>query len=116
LRTSMRLADSARTSDTHERKGDKEPIDATGELPSGDKVEGPAGLRKYLREQKQMFARCFAEKMLTFAIGRGLDTYDRRSVDGILKFLEPNDYRFSALVTAIAQSDPFRMRRGKDQE
>ncbi len=101
---------------THERKGDKEPIDATGELPSGDKVEGPAGLRKYLRDQKHMFARCFTEKLLTFAIGRRLDTYDKRSVDGIVKSLEPNDYRFSALVTAIVQSDPFRMRRGKDQE
>ncbi len=101
---------------TQERKGDKELIDATGELPSGDKVEGPAGLRKYLRDQKQMFARCFTEKLLTFAIGRRLDTFDKRSVDGILKSLEPNDYRFSALVTAIVQSDPFRMRRGRDQE
>ena len=101
---------------TQERKGDKEPIDATGELPSGDKVEGPAGLRKYLRDQKQMFAHCFTEKLLTFAIGRRLDTYDKRSVDGIVKSLEPNDDRFSALVTAIVQSDPFRMRRGRDQE
>lgn len=99
-----------------EGKDDKEPIDVTGELPSGVKVEGPAGLKKYLREQKNMFARCLTEKMLTFAIGRGLDTYDKRSVDGILKSLESNDYRFSALVTAILLSDPFRMRRGRDQE
>jgi len=99
-----------------EGKDDKEPIDVTGELPSGVKVEGPAGLKKYLREQKNMFARCLTEKMLTFAIGRGLDTYDKRSVDGILKSLESNDYRFSALVTAILLSDPFRMSRGRDQE
>jgi mono/diheme cytochrome c family protein len=98
-----------------EGKDDKNPIDVTGELPSGVKVEGPAGLKKYLRDQKHMFARCFAEKMLTFAVGRRLDTYDKRSVDGILRSLESNDYRFSALATAIVQSDPFRMRRGKDQ-
>jgi hypothetical protein len=50
-----------------------------------------------------------------YATGRGLDFYDRRTVDGILSELQKNEYRFHALLTAIVQSDPFRMRRGKDQ-
>jgi hypothetical protein len=53
--------------------------------------------------------------MLIYAAGRGLDFYDRRSVDGILAELQKNDNRFHSLITAIVQSDPFRMRRGKDQ-
>jgi len=92
------------------------PIDPTGELPSGQKFQGPDELKAILKGKKELFSRCLTEKMLTYAIGRGVEFYDKPAIDGILAVLEKNDFRFSHLITAIAQSDPFRLRRGKDQE
>lgn len=91
------------------------PIDAAGELPGGQKFNGPDELKIILKNKKELFSRNLTEKMLIYAAGRGLDFYDRRSVDGILAELQKNDNRFHSLITAIVQSDPFRMRRGKDQ-
>jgi hypothetical protein len=91
-------------------------IDVSGELPGGVKFNGPKELRKILMEKKDLFARALTEKMLIYAIGRGLEYYDKRAVDRIVADLARNDYRFSRLVTEIAKSDPFRMRRGKDQK
>ena len=91
-------------------------IDASGELPGGQKFKGPAELQKILKGKKELFSRCLTEKMLTYAVGRGLDFYDKPAIDGILAALSKNEYRFSTLITAIATSDPFRLRRGKDQE
>jgi hypothetical protein len=91
------------------------PIDAAGELPGGQKFNGPDELKTILKNKKELFSRNLTEKMLIYAAGRGLDFYDRRSVDGILAELQKNDNRFHSLITAIVQSDPFRMRRGKDQ-
>ena len=59
------------------REGRRRPIDASGVLPDGRKFDGPAGLRKILRADKDVFVRCVAEKMLTYALGRGLEHYDR---------------------------------------
>jgi hypothetical protein len=81
-------------------------------LPGGDKFRGPLELAEVLKKRKTEFARCMAEKMLTFALGRGLMHYDRCATDKIVEALEKNDYRFSSLVLAIAQSEPFRKRRG----
>jgi hypothetical protein len=53
--------------------------------------------------------------MLTYALGRGLEHYDGRAVERILNALAQSDYRFSTLVSEIVKSDPFRLRRGKDQ-
>ncbi len=92
------------------------PIDPTGELPGGQKFQGPEELKAILKGKKELFSRCLTEKMLTYSIGRGIEFYDKPAVDGILALLEKNDYRFSRLITAIATSDPFRLRRGKDQE
>jgi hypothetical protein len=92
------------------------PIDPTGELPNGQKFQGPDELKAILKGKKELFSRCLTEKMLTYSIGRGVEFYDKPAIDGILAVLEKNDYRFSRLITAIAQSDPFRLRRGKDQE
>jgi mono/diheme cytochrome c family protein len=92
------------------------PIDPTGELPGGQKFQGPEELKAILKGKKELFSRCLTEKMLTYAIGRGIEFYDKPAVDGILAALEKNDFRFSTLITAIATSDPFRLRRGKDQE
>jgi hypothetical protein len=90
-------------------------IDASGELPGNVRFTGPAELKAVLLGKKDLFARCLAEKMLTYALGRGLEYYDRRAVEGITAAVAKNDYRFSALVTEIVKSDPFRMRRGKNQ-
>ncbi len=86
-------------------------IDPSGKLP-GDRVfRSPAELRVLLKdEQRDQFVRCIAEKMLTYAVGRGLESYDRCAVDEIVKAMESNEYRFSALVMAVVNSEPFRLR------
>jgi hypothetical protein len=88
------------------------PIDASGVLPGGEKFRGPAQLIAILKSKQSLFTRSLSEKMLTYALGRGLEPYDRRHVDEIARTVTANGYRFSSLITAVAQSDPFRMRRG----
>jgi len=90
------------------------PIDSSGVLPNGQKFNGAAELKVILKGKKDLFSRNLTEKMLTYAIGRGLEYYDRNNVETIVAALGRNDYRFSVLVTEIVKSDPFRMRRGKD--
>ena len=92
----------------------KFPIDASGTLPGGKTFDGPAELKAILKGKKDLVARCIAEKMLTYALGRGLEHYDTPAVDAIVAALAKNDYRFSTLVTEISKSLPFRMRRGKE--
>jgi hypothetical protein len=88
-------------------------IDPSGVLPSGQSFKGPAELKAILKGQKDLFARCLSEKMLTYALGRGLEYYDRCAVDQIAGALAENDYRFSTLILAVVKSEPFQMRRGK---
>ncbi len=89
-------------------------IDASGVLPGGKKFDGPPELIAILKTaRRQQFCRCFAEKMLTYALGRGLESFDRCAVDKIVEGLEKNDYRFSSLVAEIVQSDPFLWRGSK---
>ena len=90
----------------------EQPIDASGTLPDGKSFQGPAELKVILSEKKREFARCLTEKLLTFALGRGLEYYDRRAVDKIVANLEQNEFKFSTLCVEIARSDPFRLRRG----
>ena len=90
------------------------PIDASGVLPNGQKFNGPGELKAILKQKKELVSRNLTEKMLTYAVGRGLEYYDRSSIDTIVAALGRSDYRFSSLVTEIVKSDPFRMRRGKD--
>ncbi|QEL16047.1 DUF1592 domain-containing protein [Limnoglobus roseus] len=85
-------------------------LDASGVLPDGRTFDGPAGLKKLLRTDKDAFVRCIAEKMLTYAIGRGLEAYDRRAVNQIVQTVGKQNDRFSALILAIVQSDPFQKR------
>ena len=87
------------------------PIDASGTLPNGKTFVGPKALKAILKGRHDDFARCLSEKMLTFALGRGLDYYDRCAVDKFVTALGANDYRFSTLVLEIVQSDPFQKRR-----
>jgi hypothetical protein len=88
-------------------------IDATGELPGNVKFTGPSELKTMLLGKKDLFAKCLTEKMMIYALGRGLDWYDRRTVDAITVALAKNDYKFHVLVAELVKSDPFRLRRGK---
>jgi hypothetical protein len=89
-------------------------IDPSGVLPEGQTFKGPAELKAILlTSSRESFTRCLAEKMLTYALGRGLEYYDRCAVDDITKALAENDYKFSTLVLEIVKSDPFQKRRGK---
>jgi hypothetical protein len=91
------------------REGNFE-IDSSGTLPDGRSFTGATGLKQILRAQSDAFARNFVEKLLTYALGRGLESTDRPVVDQIRGELARNGYRFSTLVTAIAGSRPFQMR------
>lgn len=89
-------------------------------LEIGDKVPGLeirslAELKTMLKSQSDKFGRCVAEKMLIYATGRGLEHYDERAIDQIVATLRKENWKFSALVAAIAKSEPFRLRRGKGQ-
>jgi hypothetical protein len=93
-------------------KEGKFPIDSSGELPDGRKFNGPTGLTTILLSQKDLFVRTLGEKLLTYALGRGLTASDECVLDGIEKKAAANGYKFSALVKGIVLSDPFRKRRG----
>ncbi len=85
-------------------------IDPSGTLPGGPSFQGPAELKTILKSKKELFARCLAEKMLTYALGRGLEYYDRCAVDKILDALGHNDYRSSTILVEVVKSEPFQLR------
>ena len=86
------------------------PIDATGALPDGTKFDGAEGLRNALLSSDR-FVATLSEKMLTYALGRGLEYYDMPAVRVIVRDAARNDYRFTSLIKAIVESAPFQMRR-----
>jgi mono/diheme cytochrome c family protein len=86
-------------------------IDPAGVLPGGKSFSGPADLKRLLKSKEKQFVRCLAEKLLTYALGRGLEDYDRPVVSDIVSASAADGYRFSSLVTAVIQSDPFLKRR-----
>ena len=86
------------------------PIDASGELPGGTRFDGPADLRAVLYAQEDQFARNLTEKVLTYALGRGLESYDEPVVEEIRSGLARSGYQFSSLVLGIVESMPFQMR------
>lgn len=89
-------------------------VNAAGELPGGKKFDGAAELMQILAEEnKTEFLRCLSGKMLVYALGRGLVSYDRCVVNDAVRALEENDYRFGTLVTAIVTSPPFMMRESR---
>jgi hypothetical protein len=90
-------------------------IDASGKLATGRAINGLADMKTLLRSKKQDFARCLTEKMLTYALGRGLDYYDEAAITRITFALEKNDYHFSSLISGIVKSPAFLMRRGISQ-
>ena len=86
-------------------------VDSSGTLPSGESFRGPDELKSILKAHTGQFVRCVTEKLLTYALGRGLEAPDRCAVDEIVKTLEADHYRFSTLIMAIIKSDPFQKRR-----
>ena len=87
------------------------PVDASGSLPGGRSFTGPIELKALLKEDRDAFVRGLTEKLLTYALGRGLERFDRPAVATITAKLPSQDYRFSELVLGIARSLPFQMRR-----
>ena len=86
-------------------------IDPSGALPDGTAIDGPAGLRAVLLSRRDEFVETLGDRLLTYAIGRGLESGDRPAVREIRRRVEAGDYRFSALVAAVVDSVPFRFRR-----
>jgi len=91
------------------------PIDATGELADGTKVDGVVALRNALVSRPELFAATFTEKLLTYALGRGLDYRDMPAVRAIVRDAARDNYKFSAFVSGVTRSTPFRMRTAAGQ-
>jgi hypothetical protein len=87
------------------------PVDAGGTLPSGESFSGPVELAGILKSRQDEFAELVTKKMLTYALGRGLEIGDSCTVDEIVADLRDNDYRFTTLVRDIVHSKPFLMRK-----
>ena len=90
----------------------KFPIDPSGKLPDGKSFQGVDELKAILKSNPDAFASGFTEKLLTYALGRGLERYDRPAVKTIVAHLSADQYRFSTLVLEIVKSLPFQMRKG----
>jgi hypothetical protein len=89
------------------------PINATGVLLDGTKVDGPAALRRALVAQKEQFVRTVTGKLLTYAIGREMAYSDAPAIRAIVRAAAADDYRWSSTILAIVKSPPFQMRRSR---
>ena len=92
------------------RSEDGAPIDASGVLLDGSKVNGPVTLRAALMSRPNVFVTTLTEKLMTYALGRGVDYEDMPAVREIVARAQADNYRFSDLVTGIVNSPPFRMK------
>jgi hypothetical protein len=88
-------------------------IDASGTLPDGRKFDGAAELEQALLSRPELFTTTFAEKLLTYALGRGVETYDAPAVRQVVRGARSEKYRFSAFIVGIVKSTPFEMRRSE---
>jgi hypothetical protein len=93
---------------------DDTPIDASGQLPDGTQIDGPAELRKVLAGKDVQFVTAVTEKLLTYALGRGVEYYDQPSIRSIVREAAASDYRWSSMVLGIVKSTPFQMRRTQE--
>ncbi|HEY7170348.1 MAG TPA: DUF1592 domain-containing protein [Vicinamibacterales bacterium] len=92
---------------------DNAAIDASAALPDGTKFQGPVGLRTVLVARRDEFAATIAEKMLTFALGRGVEYFDRPSLRAVMRQARGQDYTWSSIIMGIVTSTPFQMRSAK---
>ncbi len=88
-------------------------VDSTGGLPDGSEFDGVTGLEQALLKRPEVFVRTLTEKLLTFALGRGIETSDAPAIRKILREARARDYRFSSLIVGIAKSTPFQMRKSE---
>ncbi len=92
------------------------PVDSAGTLPDGRTFNGPQQLKAIVKADSLAFAECLTEKLMTYALGRGLERYDKPTVKRIAKQVAAKEYRFSTLALEIASSLPFQNRRGERAE
>ncbi|MDB6028620.1 MAG: Protein of unknown function (DUF1587)/Protein of unknown function (DUF1592)/Protein of unknown, partial [Verrucomicrobiales bacterium] len=93
---------------------DGQSIDASGGLPDGSKFIGVSGLEAGLRQRPDLFVGTLTEKLMTFALGRGIETYDAPAIRKIVQDAQVKDFRFSSVIVGIVKSTPFTMRRCED--
>ena len=94
-----------------DRSETKQRIDASGELPDGSAFDGPGELKEALLRHPDRFVTTVTEKLLTYALGRGVEYYDAPTVRAIVREAAADDYRLSTLIKGIVRSAPFQMRR-----
>lgn len=92
---------------------ESKPVDASGGLPDGSTFEGVAGLQKALMSRPEIFVTTLSEKLLTYALGRGVESYDAPAIRSVVRNARAKDYRFSSMITGIVSSTPFQMRRSQ---
>ena len=90
------------------------PIDASAVLPDGTQFQGPAGLREVLLSKQDEFVHTVTERLLTYALGRGVEYYDAPAIRKIMREAAARDYRWSSLIFGIVKSAPFQMRRSRE--
>lgn len=91
----------------------KFPIDVGGTMPNGKAFQTTAEMRTVLMASMPQISRCLIEKVMTYALGRGMQTYDNRGIDQINKTLAADGYRFQTLIYEVVRSLPFQSRRGE---
>ncbi|HIE94057.1 MAG TPA: DUF1592 domain-containing protein [Acidobacteria bacterium] len=89
------------------------PIDASGLLPNGTRFDGPAGLRAELVKAPEQFMTTVTEKLMTYALGRGVEHFDAPTIRAIVRDAAREDYRFASVVVGIVNSTPFQMRKAQ---
>ena len=89
------------------------PIDPKGSLPGGQSFDGPAQLKQIIKAHQDDFCRALTTKLLTYSLGRGLEKFDKCTVDEITAKMKQDGYKFSVLVNQIVHSDPFQKRAAK---
>ena len=91
------------------------PIDSSGVLPDGTPFKGPAELQTVLLSSKrEEFVTTVTERLLIYALGRGVEHYDAPAIRGIIREAAANDYRWSSLISGVVKSTPFQMRRSRE--
>ena len=91
----------------------RENVDSSGILPDGTKVDGPVGLRNVLLGKKDQFVITVTERLLTYALGRGIEPFDMPAIRKIVRSAASADYRWSSLIIGVVNSVPFQMRRAR---
>jgi len=95
-------------------EGSEAAIDSSGVLPDGTAFNGPAGLREILLRKRNQFVEAFTERLLTYALGRGVEEYDAPAIRRIAREASADDQKWSSIILGIVNSNPFQMRRVSD--